>query len=80
MGIFEIYDSKIHKKHAKVIAENVGKEIDSLEIELKHLETDFKKYQTSQNYLDCKSKIDEIYFKKADGVRIRSKCDWYNVK
>ena len=65
------------KKNAKAIAENTRKEIDSLETELKHLETDLKNYQTSQKYLDCKSKLDEIYSKKADGVRIRSKTDWY---
>ena len=68
---------KFAKKNAKAITENTRKEIDSLEIELKHLETDLKNYQTSQKYLDCKSKLDEIYSKKADGVRIRSKTDWY---
>ena len=65
------------QKYAKVMAENTRKEIDSLEIELKHIGTDLKNYQTSPEYLDCKSKLDEIYSKKADGVRIRSKCDWY---
>ena len=30
------------------------KKIDSLEIELKHLETDLKNYQTNRKYLDCK--------------------------
>ena len=60
------------KNYAKAIAENVRKEMDSLEIELKHLETDLKNYQTN---LDFKS--DEIYSKKADGVRMRSKCDCY---
>ena len=42
------------QKYAKVMAENTRKEIDSLEIELKHLETDLKNYQTSRKYLDCK--------------------------
>ena len=68
---------KFTKKYAQAVAENARKETDSLEIELKHLETDLKKYQTSQKYLDRKSKQDEIYSKKANGVRIRSKCDWY---
>ena len=36
-------------------AENAKKKKDSLEIELKHLKTDLKNYQTSQKYLDCKS-------------------------
>ena len=68
---------KFAKKYPKAIAENTRKKIDSLEIELKHLETDLKIYQTSQKCLDCKSKLDEIYSKKADGVRMRSKYDWY---
>ena len=68
---------KFTKKYAKAVAENARKEIDSLEIEPKHLETDLKNYQTSKKHLDCKSKLNEIYSKKANGVRIRSKCDWY---
>ena len=67
----------LQKKYAKAIAENKRKETDSLEIDLKHLKTDLKNYQTSQKYLDCKSKLDEIYCKNTDGIRLRSKCDWY---
>ena len=62
---------KFTTKYAKAVAENARKKIDSLEIELKHLETDLKDYQTSQKYLDCKSKLEEIYSKKANEVRIR---------
>ena len=29
------------------------------------------------NYLDYKSKLDQIYEEKANGVKIRSKCEWY---
>ena len=50
-----------HKKYAKVIAENVRKGIDSLQTELNYRDTDLKKYQTSQKYLDCISKLDEIH-------------------
>ena len=39
------------KKSAKAVAENAIKEIDSLEIELKHLKTDLKNYLTRQKYL-----------------------------
>ena len=77
MGIFEIWDLKIHTKICKSHSWKWKKGIDSLEIEHKHLETDLKNYQTSQRYLDCKLKLDEIYSKKADGVRRTSKCDWY---
>ena len=65
------------KKYAKAIAKNARKEIDSLETELQHLKADLKNYQTSQKYLECKSKQDETYSKKANRVRIRSKCKWY---
>ena len=47
---------KFTKSYAKAIAENKIKEIDSIEIELMHLEADLKNYQASQKYLDCKSK------------------------
>ena len=65
---------KFTKKYEKAIVENARKEIDYLKIELKHLETDLKNYQTSQKYLDYKSKLDS---KIAEGVRIRGKCDSY---
>ena len=65
------------QKSAKAIAENARKEIESLQIELKHLKTHLKNYQTSQKYLDCKSNLDGIHSKKAAGVRIRSKYDLY---
>ena len=68
---------KLTIKSAKSVAENARKEIDSLETEIKHVETDLENYQTNQKYLDCKSNLDEIYSKKGNGVRIRSKCDWY---
>ena len=60
----------LQKKYAKAIVKNARKEIYSLEIELKHLKADLKNYQTSQKYLDCKSKLDEIDSKKANKDRI----------
>ena len=65
---------KFTKKYEKAIVENARKEIDYLKIELKHLETDLKNYQTSQKYLDYKSKLDSKF---AEGVSIRGKCDSY---
>ena len=67
---------KKKKKIAKAIAENVRKEKNSLEKELKHLTTDLKNYKASQRYLDCISKLDGIYSRKADWFRITSKCYW----
>ena len=47
------------------------------------LETKLKDYEKLENYVDnidykvCKLQLDEIYEKKAKGIRIRSKCNWY---
>ena len=31
----------------------------------------------NSEYISCKSKLDQFYKEKANGIRIRSKCDWY---
>ena len=30
-----------------------------------------------RNYLEYKNKLEQIYEEKANGVKIRSKCGWY---
>ena len=63
-------------KFSKELAKNTNKTIDDLETKLKH-------YEKHENYVDnidykvCKLQLDEIYEKKAKGIRIRSKCNWY---
>ena len=48
------------------------------------LEKKLKSLECTTNYLDnceyvsCKSKLDQFYEEKANGIRIRSKCDWYD--
>ena len=62
-------------KFSKELAKNTNKTIDDLETKLKH-------YEKHENYVDnidykvCKLQLDEIYEKKAKGIR-RSKCNWY---
>ena len=48
------------------------------------LENKLKKLENSTNcmrnleYIDCRNKLDnKIYEQKINGIRIRSKCDWY---
>ena len=47
------------------------------------LENKLKKLETNTNYIenskhiDCRNKLDKIYEQKINGMRIRSKCDWY---
>ena len=31
----------------------------------------------NSEYISYKSKLDQLYEEKANGIRIRSKCDWY---
>ena len=63
-------------KFSKELAKNTNKTIHDLETKL-------KLYEKPENYVDnidykvCKLQLDEIYEKKAEGIRIRSKCNWY---
>ena len=47
------------------------------------LENKPKKLENNTNcvenleYMDCRNKLDKIYEQKINGIRIRSKCDWY---
>ena len=48
-----------------------------LETKLKIFENVLDNYDNLESYHDTKDKIEEIYEKKAEGARIRSKCLWY---
>ena len=43
---------------------------------MKELEANAK-FQFDDNYLECKNNLEQIYQEKANGIKIRSKCDWY---
>ena len=45
--------------------------------ELKKLEKNLINFLTNEYYLECKQKLQNIYAKKVNGIRIRSKCNWY---
>ena len=47
-----------------------------LENKLKKLENNTN-YIENLEYIDCRNKLDKIYEQKINGIRIRSKCDWY---
>ena len=34
-------------------------------------------YLDNSEYITCKNKLDQLYDEKANGVGIKSKCDWY---
>ena len=34
-------------------------------------------FKFDDHYLECKNNLEQIYQEKANGIKIRSKCDWY---
>ena len=48
-----------------------------LEKELKDFEKSASSYFNNDDYLACKTKLDKIYNKKLEGLKIRSTCDWF---
>ena len=47
-----------------------------LENKLKKLEN-HTNYIENLEYVDCRNKLDKINEQKINGIRIRSKCHWY---
>ena len=47
-----------------------------LENKLKQLEANVD-FQFDNHYLECKNNLEQIYQEKANGIKIRSKCDCY---
>ena len=50
-----------------------------VENKLKNLENVLDNYDNLESYHNIKNKIEEIYEKKAEGARIRSKSLWYKI-
>ena len=63
-------------KFSKELAKNTNKIIADLETKLKHFEK-HGNYVDNIDYKVYKQQLDEIYEKKAKGIKIRSKCNWY---
>ena len=67
---FSISLSKNLAKNERIIQTN-------LENRIKTLEQTFKNEEDFYAYDLCKTELENIYDKKAKGVKIRSKCKWY---
>ena len=61
---------------SKKLAKSTNKKIVDLETKLKHFEKHFENYV---DYKVCKQQLDAIYKEKAKGIKIRSKCNWYEL-
>ena len=71
---YEIRKFSIH--FSKGIARNKKIERTYLENKLKTLENS-PSFVNNPEYIETNEKLDKIYQEKANGIRIRSKCNWY---
>ena len=62
---------------SKKLVKTENKDRFFLEKKLKEPEKNLNNLQTNEYYLGCKQKLQNIYTKKVNGIRIRSKCNWY---
>ena len=67
---FSISFSKNLAKTERIIQTN-------LESGVKNLKQNFKDEEDFNAYSSCKLELENIYDKKAEGAKIRSKCEWY---
>ena len=67
---------KFSIEFSKLQAQNTKKEKMFLENKLKKLENNTNCMENLE-YIDCRNKLDKIYEQIINGIRIRSKCDWY---
>ena len=77
MGVLKVQDQEIYHKFFKKLVKEENKDQIFLEKELKKLEKNLNNFQANEHYLECKQKLQNIYIKKVNGIRIRSKCNWY---
>ena len=61
------------KKHAKTVRQ----EKEKLENELKILEDNLNQSENLNRYNDAKFQLDNIHKKISEGIKVRSKCNWY---
>ena len=64
---------------SKKLAKNTNKKITDLETKLKHFEKHYENYADNIGYRVCKQQLDAMYKEKARGIKIRSKCNWYEL-
>ena len=65
---------KFSIKFSKAQAKKLRLERVLLEKKLKTLESNMNNHQ---EYNDCKTQLEQIYKIKVNGIKIRSKCEWY---
>ena len=67
---------KFSRAFSKTLVKVLREELQILESKLK-LHEQILKCSENEDHLRCKLKLKEIYEIKANGIKVRSKCDWY---
>ena len=75
-GFLKYEIGKFSMEFSKLQAKSTKKEKMLLENMLKKQENNTNYIETLE-YIDCRNKLDKIYVQKITGIRIRSKCYWY---
>ena len=68
---------KFSIKFSKAQAKKLRWEKVLLEKKLKNLESNMNNHE---DYNNCKTYLEQIYKIKAKGIKIRSKCEWYELR
>ena len=63
--------------YSKKISQNTRRSQCELEKKLKELESNLNSEASFNEYTKCKKDLELIYERIAEGVKIRSKCQWY---
>ena len=61
-------------KFSKAQAKNLRLERVLIEKKLRNLESNLNNHE---EYNDCKTQLEQMYKIKVNGIKIRSKCEWY---
>ena len=77
MGVLKYEIKKFVMNFSKNLVKEENKDRNFLEKEPKKLEKYLTNFQTNQNYVECKQNLPNIYTKKVNAVRVRSKCNRY---
>ena len=68
-----ILSKKFSKNKVKLWREKLSR----LEVKLKELEQNLSNDEAKEQYHAYRGEINEIYDEISNGIKIRSKCDWY---
>ena len=53
------------------------KKLSRLEVKLKKVEQNLGNDEAKEQYNAYRGEINEIYYEISNGIKVRSKCDWY---